>query len=122
MRTVALGVVGILVLIFGLLALCVTILGIPIAIIALLAAIFGLYAGVCAALTTLGAALLHRKTSSPYVHLAVGCAIYLLLSSIPFVGGVVTALVVLVGAGTLVETRAAGFVPRGGGSYRPEPV
>jgi cytoskeletal protein CcmA (bactofilin family) len=127
MRSAALGVVGILVGLFAVVALCVTILGIPIAIIALLAAIFGLYAGVCAALTTLGAALLHRKTSSPYVHLAAGCAIYLLLSSIPFVGGLVTALVVLIGFGALVETRAAGFVPRGGagvggGSYRPAAV
>jgi cytoskeletal protein CcmA (bactofilin family) len=123
-RTAALGVVGVVVGLFAVIALCVTILGIPIAIIAILAAVFGLYAGVCAALTTLGAKLLWRRTSSPYVHLAAGCAIYLLLSSIPFVGGFVTALVVLIGFGALVETRAAGLVNRGGpglggGSYRP---
>jgi cytoskeletal protein CcmA (bactofilin family) len=126
-RSAALGVVGIAVGVLAVIALCVTILGIPIAIIAVLAAVFGLYAGVCAALTTLGAKLLWRRTSSPYVHLAAGCAIYLLLSSIPFVGTFVTAVVVLVGFGALVETRAAGFVNRGGSSlggesYRPAAV
>ena len=126
MRMAALGVVGLLLAVLAVVALCVTILGIPIALVGLIASVFGLYAGVCAALTAVGAALLHRRTSSPYVHLAAGCVLYLLLSSIPFVGGFVTAFVAVLGVGALVQTRAAGLVPRsgaglGGGSYRPAP-
>jgi hypothetical protein len=111
MRLAALGVVGLAAGVLAFIALALTILGIPIALVALLAAIFGLYAGVCAALTAVGAKLLWRRSSSPYVHLAAGCVLYLLFSSIPFIGHVVTLVVVLVGFGALIQTRAAGLVP-----------
>ncbi|MCA9596490.1 MAG: hypothetical protein KC776_24410 [Myxococcales bacterium] len=122
MRTFALGVVGVIV--FGVLVvvLCVTIIGIPLAVIAALLGAFGTYAGIAAVLATAGGALAHHKTPNAYVHLAIGCFGYLVLSSLPWIGGLVTAVVVLIGIGALVATRAAGFVPsrrrRDDGPYR----
>jgi len=113
MRAFALGVVGLLGGAFALVALCVTIVGIPLAIIAAFLGVLGVYAGMCAAFTTLGAALLHGRTPSPYAHLGLGCALYLFSSSLPFVGWFATAIAVLVGLGLLVETRGAGiFTPK----------
>lgn len=121
MRSFALGVVGILVGVLAFVALCITIIGIPIAIVALLFAVFGAYAGICAVLATIGAALLRHRTKNPYVHLAVGCGIFMLISAIPYLGGFVTLAVVLMGIGAVVATRGAGtFVPkrRDSGPYR----
>jgi hypothetical protein len=69
------------------------------------------YAGAAAALTALGAALMNHRSSSPYVHLAVGCALYLVASSVPWVGQYVTLTLALFGLGVLVATRGAGLVP-----------
>ncbi|HET6150832.1 MAG TPA: hypothetical protein VFH68_25065 [Polyangia bacterium] len=110
MRSFALGIVGMLGALLALVVLCVTIIGIPVALLAVLASVLGTYAGVCAVLTTAGALLLRQRTSSPYVHLAFGCGVYLVLSSIPFVGHFVTAAVALIGFGALVATRAAGLI------------
>jgi hypothetical protein len=110
MRSFALGIVALIPAALALVVLCVTVIGIPIALFAALASVFGAYAGVCAALTTAGAALVRHKTASPYVHLALGCAAYLILSSIPFVGHLVTAAVTLIGFGALVATRGAGLI------------
>lgn len=110
MRSFALGIVALIPAALALVVLCVTVIGIPIALFAVLAGVFGAYAGVCAALTTVGAALVRHKTVSPYVHLALGCVAYLVLSSIPFVGSFVTAAVTLIGFGALVATRGAGLI------------
>jgi len=121
MRTFALGVVGSLVAVLATIVLCVTIVGIPIVLVGVLLGVLGTYAGICAALATLGAALVQHKTKSPYLHLAVGCVLFLLASSIPWIGGFVTAGVVLFGIGALVATRGAGFFvrkPRNEGPYR----
>jgi hypothetical protein len=112
MRSFAIGVVGMIAAALALVVLCVTVIGIPIALVAALVSVFGAYAGVCAALSTAGALLVRHRTSSPYVHLALGCAAYLLLSSIPFVGQFVTAAVALIGFGALVATRGAGLIRR----------
>ena len=112
MRTFALGVVGTLVGGVALIALCVTVVGIPIALLGALLAVLGIYAGICAALTTVGAAIFHHKSKSPYVHLAIGCVLFLIATSLPWIGGFVTAGVVLFGFGALVATRGAGFFPR----------
>lgn len=112
MRTFALGVVGSLAFGLAFVAVSVTVIGIPIALIALILGVVGAYAGICAALTTAGGALAHHKYKSPYVHLAIGCALFLLLSSIPWIGGFVTAAVVFLGIGALVATRGAGFFGR----------
>jgi hypothetical protein len=121
MRTFALGIVGSLVACLAFVVLCVTIIGIPIAIVALLLGVLGTYAGICATLTTVGAAVFHHKSKSPYVHLAVGCALFLVASWLPWIGGFVTAGVVLFGIGALVATRGAGYFPkknRNHGPYR----
>jgi len=105
MRTFALGVVGSLAAAAVLLALCVTIIGIPIAMVAAIVAVLAAYGGICAVLQTAGEALLRHRTQNPYVHLAAGCALFLVASSLPWIGGYVTAVVALLGIGTIVATR-----------------
>jgi hypothetical protein len=120
MRSMALGLVGFFGAILLLVALCVTIIGIPIAIIGLLVALFAVLGAMCAVLSVVGEALLRHKTENPYVHLAVGCAIFVVLAAIPVVGGFVIVATVLAGMGILVATRGAGFLQRknGGTPYR----
>lgn len=123
MRNFAYGVVGLLVAIVTTIALCITVIGIPVAIVGVLVAVFATYAGICAVLSAVGAALVQHKSSNPYAHLAVGCAVYLIAGSIPYLGGLVTLALVLVGIGVLVTTRGAGFIkprkrPEGSGPYR----
>ena len=74
----------------------------------------------CAVLSVVGEALLRHKTENPYVHLAVGCAIFVVLAAIPVVGGFVIVATVLAGMGILVATCGAGFLRRknGGTPYR----
>jgi hypothetical protein len=111
MRSFALGVVGSLVGLVALCVLCITVIGIPLAIVGALGLIVAIYGSITAVLTTVGQALLGHKTTNPYVHLAVGCVLLFVGSSIPWVGGFLIAAVVLTSIGALVATRAAGFVP-----------
>lgn len=111
MKTFATGVVASLAAVALLVALCVTLVGIPFAIFLALFGFIAISAGVCAVLETAGAALLGHRTKNPYVHLAVGCAAFLLLGAIPFVGGFVKAVVVLSAIGTVAATRGAGLFP-----------
>jgi hypothetical protein len=97
----------------------VTIVGIPIALLALAALVFGAYAGICAVLTTTGAALSRHKSKSPYVHLAIGCLLFLVLGNLPFIGTLVTLAVVLVGVGAVFATRGAGVFGRNGANNGP---
>jgi hypothetical protein len=126
MRTFALGVVGFFAAIVVVIALCVTVIGIPVAVVGILLAIFASYAGVAAVLTVVGQALLKHKTESSYIHLAVGCAIFMVASAIPVVGPIVTLIVAALGIGTVVATRVGGLVPRrkrpNEGPYRTPPV
>ena len=131
MRSFAVGILATLATAVGLVALCVTLIGIPIAMIAVLVGTFGIYAGICAALATLGKGLVAHRTENQHVHLAVGCAVFLLLSALPFVGWIVTAVVGFIGFGALVATRLAGFAEKkapmtstpipGEGPYRSTP-
>jgi hypothetical protein len=68
------------------------------------------YASIAAVLTMVGAAVSGHKSTNPYVHLLVGCVLFLLAGVVPYVGGLVTAAVVLIAIGTLVTTRLAGLV------------
>ena len=111
MRSLALGIVGIPAACIAVVALCVTVIGIPVAIVGVLLLAFGGYAGMIAVLTTAGEALLRHKTQNTYVHLGAGCLLFLVASSLPFVGPFVTAAVVLTGIGIVIATRAAGFLP-----------
>jgi hypothetical protein len=110
MKSFALGIVSALAGGIALLAMCITVVGIPFALLAATLAILSVYASMAAVLTTIGAAVAGHKSQSPYVHLLVGCAGLLLVGVIPWVGGLVTAAVVLVAIGALVSTRLAGAV------------
>lgn len=117
MRSIALGLLGT----FGgaviLIALTVTVIGAPIALVVAILAAFGVIGAMCAVLSVVGEGLLRHKTENPYVHLAVGCGLFVALSAIPWVGDIAVACVVLAGVGVLVATRGAGFfVRRNGGS------
>ena len=112
MRSFALGVVGLLAAAAAVVVLCVTVIGIPFAILGVLAAVLFAYAGVCAVLTALGGVLVNHRSSSPYVHLAVGAAVYFLASSIPWVGEYVTLTLALFGIGVTIATRGAGLIRR----------
>jgi hypothetical protein len=125
MRSFALGILGVLGFVATILALLITIIGIPVAIIVGIGAVLAMYGSICAVLATLGRALLKHKTDSPYVHLAVGCVIFLVVSHLPLVGGIVTLIVGLIGIGTLVATRIGGLWPGKNpnqGPYRTSPV
>jgi hypothetical protein len=114
MRSLALGVLGLVGALALIVVLCVTLVGIPLAIVGVLAGALGIYAGIAAVLTTTGEALLRHRTQNSYVHLAVGCALLLVLGNLPLVGKLVTIVLVLLGFGVLVATRAAGLLPRKG--------
>jgi hypothetical protein len=111
MRSFAMGVVAVLGW-FGLtIALCITVVGIPLAFVNIIGGIVALFAGLAATLETLGSALLGHKTKNPYVHLAFGCGLFLVVGALPFVGDLAKLAVVLVGLGSVASTRGAGFFP-----------
>lgn len=112
MQAFALGALGLVMGAFTLFALCVTIIGIPVAIVLILLGVVGVYAGISAAFTLLGARLLRNRTENPYLHLALGCALYLALSALPVIGWLATWVAILLGLGLLVSTRAAGLLVR----------
>lgn len=111
MRQVGLGIVGFVGFLVAVVVLCITVVGIPVALIGVLLGIVGLYAGMVAALTVLGAALVRHKSENVYVHLAVGCGVFLLVYPLPFVGPPLTFALLFVGVGVLVSTRFAGYLP-----------
>jgi hypothetical protein len=116
MRAFALGIVGSVVAVVAatvaVTLLCITVIGIPVAMVGVLLAVVALYGAIAAVLTTVGAAVSGHRTQSPYVHLVIGCAAFLLLSSIPWVGGVVTFVVAMVAVGALIATRVGGMLTR----------
>jgi hypothetical protein len=123
MRSFAMGVVGSIAAMVITIALCIIVVGIPVVIIGVLVGVFAVYASICAVLTVVGEALIKHKTKNPYVHLALGCLLFLVLGAIPFVGGFIKAAVTLIGIGALVATRGAGYLkkktpPAPDGPYR----
>ena len=111
MRSFATGVVALIGWIGLTAALCITVVGIPLALVSILGGIVAVFAGLAATLETCGAALLRHKTRNPYVHLAFGCGLFLVLGWIPFVGTVIKFAVLLTGIGCVAATRGAGFFP-----------
>lgn len=116
MRSFALGllgsVLGGIAAVVAIVILCITVVGIPIAVLGILTAVFAVYGAIAAVLTTVGAAIIGHKTKNEYVHLLAGCAAFLIASSLPFVGGLVTFAVAMIAIGTLVSTKAAGFLDK----------
>ena len=119
MRSIALGLLGTFLGAIVLIALCVTLIGIPVAAVAAMVGGFAVLGAMCAVLSVIGEGLLRHKTENPYVHLAVGCGLFVALSAIPWIGGIVVAAVVLAGVGVLVGTRGAGFFVRKNGASTP---
>lgn len=115
-RAFALGLVGFIVTVAIAVALCVTVIGIPIAAAGALVAVFSAYAGIIAVCRTVGAALIRHRTDNRYLHLALGCALFLVAGAIPWLGDCVTFVVGLIGFGTVIGTRAAGLWRPGNGS------
>jgi hypothetical protein len=112
MRSFAMGLVGGIAGLFVFCAVCLTIVGIPFAVLGLLLAVLAVYVSIAAVLTTFGAAVIGHKTKNPYAHLLFGCAAFLVVSAIPYVGGVVTFVTVLIAIGVLVSTRLGGALER----------
>lgn len=117
MRSFAIGLVGSLIgSIAGLIAiviLCITVIGIPVALIGLLFAILAFYGAFASVLTTFGAAVIGHRTQNPYLHLLLGCGAFLVLSSLPWIGGLVIFAVAMIAVGALVTTRVGGLLDRG---------
>jgi len=111
MRTLAIGAAAVTVSIVLTVLLCVTVVGIPVALAGICISILAVYAGICAALSVMGSALVAHRSENPYVHLAVGCAVFLIAGSIPYFGSLVTMLISLAGFGAFAATRGAGFIP-----------
>ena len=111
MRNIALGIASLVVGSVLAVLLCVTIVGIPVALAGLMIGILAAYAGICAALSAMGSAIVAHRSENPYVHLAVGCGVFLILGFIPYFGALVTGLILFAGLGAFAATRAAGFIP-----------
>lgn len=114
MRTAAVGLVGLIGVCLAIAVAAVTVIGIPVAVVGALAFIVAIFAGITSALTVLGAAVSQHKTPNAYVHLAIGCVIFLLAGLIPVVGGLFQAGLVFAGIGSVVATRAGGLLVKRG--------
>jgi hypothetical protein len=112
MRSFAMGVLGMIVGSVAFVVLCVTVIGVPFALIGAVAAMLAVLGGMCAVLETVGRALTRHRTQNPYVHLLLGCGLFLAVSAIPVLGPIVAAVVVLLATGLVVSTRVAGLVQR----------
>jgi hypothetical protein len=116
MRSFALGLVGAvagsIALAVALGLLCITVVGIPLAAFLAVGVFLALYGSVASVLTTFGAAVAGHRTDNPYVHLLVGCGAFLVVTCIPWVGGLASAIVLLIALGALLATRGAGFLER----------
>jgi hypothetical protein len=111
MRSLAMGVVGALTAVLLTIVLAVTVVGIPFAVAGLIVTVAVAYIGACVVLSTIGQALLRHRTKNRYVHLALGCLLFLLFTAIPYVGTFVWLGVLLTGFGAVVSTRGAGLFP-----------
>lgn len=112
MKSLALGIVGVIGAAVTAALLCITVIGIPVAAIGALVGIIATYASIVAVLTTAGAAFLRHRTQNPYVHLAAACVVFFLVGLVPYVGSIFIALVTLIGIGTLVSTRLGGLASK----------
>jgi carbonic anhydrase/acetyltransferase-like protein (isoleucine patch superfamily) len=92
--------------------LCITVIGIPVAVGLALALALALYGSVASVLTTFGAAVSGHRTDNPYLHLLVGCGSFLVITCIPWIGGIASAVVMLIALGALVTTRVGGLLQK----------
>ncbi len=104
-RSLGLGLVAALGAATAIVVLAVTIVGIPLAAAAFGVAMAAAYVGAALTLATAGEALLAHRIPSPWKRLAVVCAAFAVLGMIPTIGGILEAVVFLVGFGAVVTTR-----------------
>lgn len=104
-RSLGLGLVAALGTATAIVVLAVTIVGIPLAAAAFGVAMAAAYVGAALTVATAGEALLAHRIPNPWKRLAVACAAFALLGAVPTIGGVVHAIVFLVGFGAVVTTR-----------------
>ena len=112
MRSIALGIVGLLGACLALGLVAVTVIGIPVAVIGAVFGIFLLLSATTSALTVIGASLYGHKSSNVYVQLAVGTSAFILVGLIPKLGGLAQVACVFAGIGGLVSTRCMGLIPK----------
>jgi hypothetical protein len=112
MRSIALGLVGLVGSFVALCLIALTIIGIPFATIDGIAAVALAFAGTASAAVVLGAMVAGHKSQNVYVHLAAGCALFMVAGFLPWIGGWVQAAIVFAGIGGMVATRAMGFLER----------
>jgi len=112
MRSIALGVVGLIGGIAALVIIALTVVGIPFAFIGAIAAVVLAFAGTTSAAIVVGAMIAGHKSQNVYVHLAVGCGLFMLAGLLPWVGGWVQAAIVFAGIGGMVATKAMGFLAK----------
>jgi hypothetical protein len=116
MRSFALGVLGALLGSIGLtvllVILCITVIGIPVALALVLSLVLALYGSVTSVLTTFGAGVAGHRTTNPYVHLLIGCAAFLVITAIPYLGWLASFVVMMLALGALLATRGAGLFDR----------
>lgn len=109
LRCVGFGLLGLVGLLLVLVTLAITLIGIPLAIFVAIAAMVAGYVGFCIVLYSAGSLLVGERSPSPYLKLAVGCALFFVTQWIPGVDGI-TCVVGLLGAlGALVLSRAGGL-------------
>jgi hypothetical protein len=109
MKSFAIGVVGLLAALVILATLCVTIIGIPFAAIGALIGIAVAFTGLTCVLTVVGSAIASHKTKNIYVHLAIGCLLWVIVGAIPVIGDLACWFAILTGIGAGITTRFGGL-------------
>jgi len=111
MKAFASGILTSLLAFAAVVAACITVVGIPFAVLGLIVAVIAVYGSMTAVLTTLGAALVRHKTTNVYLHLLLGCGVFLAVSAVPYVGGIITFGLVMIAIGTLALSRLGAAPP-----------
>lgn len=112
MRSIALGVVGFFGTLLALVLMALTFVGIPFAAIGLVLALVLSFAGLATSLTVIGAMVYGHRSKNVYVHLAIGCALFMIAGLVPVVGGFLQLAAFFAGLGGLVTTRALGLLAK----------
>ena len=117
MRSFALGLVaaiaGSIALIVAMVLLCVTVIGIPVAVGLALALAVAVYGAVASVLTTFGAAVAGHRTDNARICISSSAAArFLVVTCIPWIGGLAAFVVMLIAIGALVATRGGGLLDR----------
>lgn len=106
LRNLGLGLLGALGLLLTVATLAITIVGIPLAIVVLVLSLVAMYLTFCVVPLALGRRVAGARSQNPYMHLAIGCGLLVVLLTIPVVGELVSFAGTMIAIGALVRTRA----------------